>query len=188
MCFSHKVNRQGLAEFFVVVAVDKIGAFLESVNGNDHNLNIVRCSEVTNFFDMVAIIDKSVIIHIAIQSPEMFPCDVESFLHAFFDGDTWHDDDKFGKAVSLVEFQECTKIHIGFSRAGFHFDVKVEFPAQGNRLRQTMPKFYLPDIFQNIFFVQFQTIANALPQSQLLILTAKTQRNLLVEDCRHRKE
>ena len=173
--FAHQINRLGLAEFLVVVAINQVQVILEGLDGHDHNLNIITRGKVADFLNMFAVIDKSIIIHIAVKPAEMFTGYLDGLLHTFLDGYARHNDDEFGKAIRLIEFQQCAQVNVGFAGAGFHLNIEIQLVIrQRVGLGQAMPQLHRTNVIQQIFFVQHQPIANALSQGQLLAFTAKT--------------
>ena len=105
----------------------------------------------------------------------MFTGYLDGFLHTFLDGHARHNNDELGKAIRLIEFQQRAQINVGLAGAGFHLNIEIQLVIrQRAGLGQAMPQLHGTNIIQQIFFVQHQPVANALPQGQLLAFTAKT--------------
>ncbi|MCY1560472.1 hypothetical protein D9M68_976080 [compost metagenome] len=51
--------------------------------------------------------------------------DLQGLVDAFLDRNRRHHDDELGKAVAFIQFKDAAQVHVGFARAGFHFDGKV---------------------------------------------------------------
>ena len=95
----------------VVLAVDDVGlallvrvvkALAEGVDVDDHDGDVVADRKGAHLLELVAVIDKIVVDGVVVEIFKMFLRDLQGFVHALLDGNAGHNDDKLGKAVSLV--------------------------------------------------------------------------------------
>lgn len=79
----------------------------------------------------------------------MLLCGLERFIDAFADSDGRHDDDELAPAVTLVQLIHRFDVGIGFARAGFHLDGKIDaWPGQLVRGFQAVPALHRAQVVQ----------------------------------------
>ena len=49
----------------------------------------------------------------------------KGFLYALTNSNTRHNNNEFAPAVFFIQLKHCLDIHIGFTRTGFHFNIKT---------------------------------------------------------------
>ena len=78
----------------------------------------------------------------------------KGFLYALTDSNTRYDYNKLAPAVFFVQLKHCLDIHIGFTRTGFHFNIKTATPQvfdEGSREFNVVLTLQGLDILEKLF-------------------------------------
>ena len=103
-----------------------IGVALKRLDIDDHNLKRIVPGEGVHIFQPPGIIHERLERRVVVERAEMLPHHLDALEHALADRDARHDDDEFLEAVALVQFKYRAQIDVGFARAGFHLDGKIQ--------------------------------------------------------------
>ena len=103
-----------------------IGVALKRLDIDDHNLKRIVPGEGVHVFQLAGIIYERLERRVVVERAEMLPHHLDALEHALADRDARHDDDEFLEAISLVQFKDSAQIDVGFARAGFHLDGKIQ--------------------------------------------------------------
>ena len=140
----------GFVAQLIVVAVDNVRfvvfivvlkTFAESIDVNYHNLDAISRGKRAYLFQFGSIVHKIIVHHILVFAFEVFFGDLQRFVCSLFDGDARHYNDKFGKAVTFVQFKYSFQIDIGFTCTSLHFYREVHslfLETLGRRLRHAV--------------------------------------------------
>ena len=103
--FLNQINRLGFTKFLIIIPIDKIQVILEGIYGNNHNLNFITGSKITDFFNVFTIINKGIIVYITVKPPKMVTGNIYGLLNTFFNGYAWYYNNKLSKAIGFIQFQ-----------------------------------------------------------------------------------
>ena len=114
-----------LAAFHVLVLVHGGG---KRLCVDDHNIDPGVAGERIQLIQVAAVVDKkpcffTVALHKVIGG------DLKGFFHAFTDGDTRHNNDKFAPSIPFVQLKHGLDVNVCLSRSGFHLNIQ-RTPAQ----------------------------------------------------------
>ena len=111
---------------FLGVIIGIVEATPEGIDVDDHYRDIIICGEIADLtVHLVTVIDERLVDSETALFREMLFCDLEGFVHTFFDGETGDDDDEFRESVELVQGEHCLGIDVRLSCACFHLYIEV---------------------------------------------------------------
>ena len=100
---------------------------------DDHDIDSGTGREIVQLVQVGAIVDKEPGF-LTIMLHEVVSGNLKGFFDTFTDGNRRHYHNKLTPAVTLVQFKHGLDVDIGFTGAGFHFDIKT---ASAQVLHQT---------------------------------------------------
>ena len=109
-----------LAAFHVLVLVHGGGKRLRV---DDHNIDPGVAGERIQLIQVAAVVDKKPCFF-AVALHKVIGGDLKGFFHAFTDGDTRHNNDKFAPSIPFVQLKHGLDINVCLSRSGFHLDIQ----------------------------------------------------------------
>ena len=109
----------------VLLLVDDILRLPESVDIDNHDLNITAGGERTHIGQLCGIVYKIAAERVVVEGGKMLLGDLQGLIHTLPDGDGWNYDDELGKAVLLVQLKNRFGVNVGLARSCLHLDRKL---------------------------------------------------------------
>ena len=123
-----------LAAFHVLVLVHGGGKRLRV---DDHDVNPGIAGKRIQLIQVAAVIDKKPCFF-AVALHKVISGDLKGLFHAFTDGDTRHNNDKFAPTIPLVQLKHGLDVNISLTRASFHLNIQRTPAQRGNQLFRLM--------------------------------------------------
>ena len=90
----------------------------------------------------------------------MLPHQINRGLHALTDRHRRHQNDEFGKPVTLGQLERGTQIHVGFARTGFHLHIKLQTISKCLSTLQTVTVLDPLQVRQDRVLIQHQIVTH----------------------------
>ncbi len=136
----------------VMLLVYDIFSLSESVNIDNHNLDICAVRKLPYIGQLCAVIDEITAGSIIIECGKMLLCALQRFIYALADRHAGNDDDKLGKTMQTVQFINGFRINVCLARPCFHFNGKLP-PLQIPCLGQPVFPLYRLHIFNHSLII-----------------------------------
>ncbi|MPM08125.1 hypothetical protein SDC9_54437 [bioreactor metagenome] len=119
------VAHGGFAVQLVLYLIDDVLGLFESVDVDDHDLDVRAGGELPNVGQLGRVIYEKAARHVVILQAEMLLCDFKGFIHALADRNGRNDDNELRKAVLPVQLKDRFGIDVGLTRASLHLDTEL---------------------------------------------------------------
>ena len=136
----------------VMLLVYDIFSLSESVNIDNHNLDICAVRKLPYIGQLCAVVDEITAGGIVIERGKMRLCALQRFIHTFTDCHAGNNDDKLGKAIQAVQFINGFRINVCLACPRFHFNGKLP-PLQIPGLGQPVFPLYRLHIFNHSLII-----------------------------------
>ena len=130
---------------------------IECLHIDDHDVNAAIRGELLQMMQLLGIVDEEpgalfVFLH------EVFGGNLEGFIDSFANRNRRHHDDKLGPAIAAVQLEHGLDVAIGFTGAGFHFDIEINRTDLGAdqccRSMEILPLLHGMDVRQKLILRQ----------------------------------
>ena len=109
----------------VVLLINHILRFPESVNVDNHDLDIAADRKLSYIGQLRGVVDEVAAGWIVIEGGKVLLCDLQGLIYTLPNGDGRHNDNKFGKTILSVQLKNRLSVNKGLSRPGLHLNGKL---------------------------------------------------------------
>ena len=123
---------------FIAFLIEKIFVLFDRVDIDDHDFKVGGKREITHFVALFGVVNEEVCAFAVILLTEVFFRYLQGLICTLTDCHARHKNDKFIKAVTLVEFVDGLCVDKRLACTRFHLDVGAELFRLGKRQQITL--------------------------------------------------
>ena len=143
----------------VLLLIDDILRLAESVNIDNHDLNIAAGGEKAHIGQLGRVVNEIAAGCVVVKGGKMLLGDLQRLIHALSDGNRRDHDDKLGKTVLLMQLKNRLGVNVGLARSCLHLNGEL-ISHQVIRLGQIVPLLNRPHIGQQRLSADMQDVSN----------------------------
>lgn len=150
----------GFAGKPVLSLIDDVLSLFESVDVDDHDLDVGAGRELAYIGQSGAVVNEVAAGNVVVEQAEMVPGDLQGLVHTLADSHGRHNNDELGEAETLVQLKDGLSVDVGFPGPCLHFHAEL-FAFQIVRHGQGVAFLHSPHVGEHGGAVNEQGVADA---------------------------